>query len=382
MLINDGYLLHHDWMRKELLAPEGLLQGLMHIGQCVIFCRDPRLEEMPVSMAPHVESFRRLIGGADWNWLKPRLKQLRRSPHYRWSLWPRFDNRTGFELLTQTIAGMAPEALSLHGVSQKQLDFVVFDFLKERKRKPELGARSQWEAVVSAWTRPRELGRLALMQLGNEIYHYNMAASVSVASTATVHVSTGFSRRFAPLLTERGHPPHPVSVPSRLLTLSDQAFLKVVGSDRVLEAKNRYLDAIELDEDACTIEAAAQTYSDTLQRAFRPLACRTWLKGSLTAATSIFALFTSGLDHTSAKIALAGGWSLNVLGLVAVFAGRASLAHAVCAFRAHGLSKQINQDLRSMVRMGATIPVTGTMRIDAERAQQHVSRMRLVPGTS
>lgn len=382
MLINDGSLLHHEWMRRELLNPAGLLQGLMGLGQCIIFCRDTQLEEMPLSMAPRVESFQRLVNSPDWGSLKARLKQLRRSSNFRWARWPPFKNQEGFEFLARTIIGAAPAALSLDNVSQKQLDFVVSDFLTQRERGPDIGARSQWESAVATWTRPRDPGRFALMQLGNEMYHYNMAMSVSVASTAAIHVSTGFSRRFASLLSERGHPPHPVSIPNRLLHLSDQAFLKVIGSDPVLEAKTRYLDAVELNENDGAIELAAQRYSEALTRAFRPLACRTWLKGSLTTATLGFTLFAAGFEHASIKIALAAGWSLNVLGLAAVFAGQASLAHAVCAFRANRLSTQFKQGLASALRVGTMIPVTGTMRIDARQANRHVSLMAVAPGNA
>src|SRR5882762_3371452 len=64
VLLNDGYLVNNALVRNELVARQGLLWELINVGFVGVMSRGGGgypLDEMPVRMAPHIESFRALV---------------------------------------------------------------------------------------------------------------------------------------------------------------------------------------------------------------------------------------------------------------------------------------------------------------------------------
>lgn len=221
VLLNDGYLVNNEIARTALMQHDGLLWELIERGFLRIMARGGSqygLHEMPLRMAPTIPTFRDLVGdrvaGARWSELQPRLKRLDRRLREAEHLidWPHFDAGSGFLALTQNLVERqaTPHAL---GIGRHVGRCTFESFLKrvvDRLQHDTQGARSTWEVLARqyaddpAHTNRPELFMRALMNLANELYHYNMGIMLTAERDASVSVQTQTSPAFDDLLIPPG----------------------------------------------------------------------------------------------------------------------------------------------------------------------------------
>lgn len=217
VLLNDGYLVNNELIRNELMNEKGLLWELINKGFVKVMSRgrnDYGLDEMPVRMAKEIPTFNSIIKneipGIEWNDLRSKLHKLDmnlRSKNHLIS-WPNYDAGSGFLALCKNIhrRGASPHSLGIGRYVGKNT-FVSFlneiiDLLSKDSRAP----RTKWENLAKVYANcidntnsPEKFVR-ALMNLANEIYHYNMGILLAADNYLGVSVQTQTSPAFDDLL--------------------------------------------------------------------------------------------------------------------------------------------------------------------------------------
>jgi hypothetical protein len=246
VLLNDGYLLHHEWSRNELLNPQSLLRKLISADQIIVLTRqaEGRLDLVPVEMAPWVESYRALVGKVGWPEFEQELKLLStKERNFKWTPWFKPSNACGFELLIHGLNERVARQPELIDLPTSAWDRTFEHFMRQRISEPRRGARDTWQKSV-ALTAARE-HQAALLNLGNEAYHYNMALLFSGEANQSVAVQTRVSAAFAPsLTTEQPRPfrsPHGYELKG-LATLPAKDFVRIATDEEVLSRKQRFLE--------------------------------------------------------------------------------------------------------------------------------------------
>src|SRR6185312_2956376 len=378
LLINDGYMLHSVGMRHALLDPDGLFYGLMAHGQVIMFSKTHHLEEMPEMERARVKSYDALVSNKrQWRDLKTRLRQLRKADGYHWAQWPALDNRAGFELLANTFHsnGVLRAQWNVAGRDGDGiLDKAMDRFRQYRQRNGEVGARTHWEDVALTVTvSPRRRARL--MHLGNEIYHFNMAAMISSAAGSQVAVSTRFNPGIAAWFAggQAQDMQSHLRIPASLATLPDKKFAAIFGITAVRDAKQLYLDAVDMwkvNQDRIALEQATLRYSEALGRGYAAVAAS---KGEDT--KTLFGTTAAGAVLSGAAKGASGsaGVAFGALGIVQKLV---SPAHLLAVWRTRKLKKEVSEILSPKERVFHTVATAGrmtaTIALDPAVIRQHV----------
>ncbi len=181
ILINDGYLLNNSAARQAILNPScSPLTSLIEQGFVRILSRNADLVSLPEKMADQgVASFNVLKNSAEWPSLKRELR--------KWQ-----------PLLEETDNFIPwPEKHISHDQWRR-----VFDLYEQSNRYDKEATRTRWESAVTECLADNHQGRLAMMHLACEAYHYNFGVclgSQTSLSKQQILVETRFSSAFADL---------------------------------------------------------------------------------------------------------------------------------------------------------------------------------------
>lgn len=219
VLLNDGYLVQNEYLQQSIVQKRGLVWELMQSGFVGVMNRGLALPEMPERMAKHVDSMRVLINRSDqempWRRLRAGLADLDRHLNDRqlYVGWPKFHSGSGYELLARRLLDRNATPHSL-GIGRHVSKTAFSDFLKaflDRLAESNLEApRTQWEKVAIEFgddarytNRPTEFVR-AMMNLANEIYHYNIGIMLAADGDKRISVQTQTSPAFDDILFPPG----------------------------------------------------------------------------------------------------------------------------------------------------------------------------------
>lgn len=217
VLLNDGYLINNPLARAALLSRNGLLWELVRNGFVRVMSRggdEFPLQDMPLRMAPTIPTFDAIthnrVAGAHWPDIHDALTrldgQLRRAKHL--VAWPAFDVGSGFLALVENLRERRASAhvLGLGRHVGKNTFTSFIDEVAERLARDTTAARTVWEQTAVKYaqdanhTNTPELFVHALMNLANEMYHYNMGILLTADHGANVSVQTQTSAAFDDLL--------------------------------------------------------------------------------------------------------------------------------------------------------------------------------------
>lgn len=218
LLINDGYLVLHPVAQSAIMDRENLLWTLISEGFVNVLSRGYGvygLHDMPEKMQSTIESFDLLVNGRidgapAWNELKKQLKKIDQHLNaFDASIsWPSFDSGSGFIALADRILQRQSTARSL-GLGWSIKTRVLHDFLRrfiDRMQGDKSGPRNYWEKLAKEFAdRPGYTSRpdnfvLSMMNLVNEMYHYNFGIMLAAETDSTISVETQTSPAFDDLL--------------------------------------------------------------------------------------------------------------------------------------------------------------------------------------
>jgi hypothetical protein len=385
MLVNDGYLLLQPAMRPALLGPDQLLRGLMGSGHVALLCRMEELEEMPGILARTVPSYEHLSKDREaFRRLKNKLRRLRVDPSYRWARWPKFDNRHGFELLAEGLVDKKPIEVGLRNVRPSQFERTLLTFFSLREREPQVGARTHWEAAAREYTLGNPKALKALMQLGNEMYHFNMAAFVAASANAHVAVATRLSATFTSRFIggARAIRSEHVQLPKRLLRLPTAEFVRVMSDADVLQKKTQYLDALEdwVDgESARELDDCTRAYSEAIQSAYREFAVSERTSVACGAGTvAVSAGLAAAGTFLGAPALAVSGIALAGLAVASTVVGGLPTAHLASVWRSRRLQPELVDAMRA--RRTAPQQPTATIKLEPDSAMKFVRQVNIFRG--
>jgi hypothetical protein len=265
ILLNDGYLVQHRLGRAALLDKNSLLWELIKSEFVRVMARGGRrygLAEMPVKMAEEgIVSYQWIVDdqvqGVLWAELRGALDVLDATLTKSNYLigWPAYDTGSGFRELAEAMRNNASTAHSL-GLAKHVRSGVIPGFLDEfidKMNKDTGKPRSRWETMAKRYAnkpdntnRPKEFQR-AMMNLANEMYHYNMGVMLSAEHDVPIAVETQTSAAFDDLLVYRNtlleeSDVHRLRIPLALTTVDPLRLVKVleVGT-KVFEARQQWL---------------------------------------------------------------------------------------------------------------------------------------------
>ncbi|MEJ8856774.1 hypothetical protein WKW79_19525 [Variovorax robiniae] len=217
VLLNDGYLVNNEIARAELLKRDGLLWELVRNGFVRVMARGGdqfKLHDMPLRMAEHIPTFKALvedrIPGVQWTEFREALSGLDKQLRDAGLLvpWPSLDAGSGFLALVENLRerGASPHALGIGRHVGKTTFASFLDEVADILSKDTRGARTTWELTAIKYaddpdqTNAPKLFKDALMNLANEMYHYNMGILLTAEHGSSVSVQTQTSAAFDDLL--------------------------------------------------------------------------------------------------------------------------------------------------------------------------------------
>jgi hypothetical protein len=274
VLLNDGYLVNHPFARNAIVQRHGLLWELIQQGYVGVMARGGSrysLDQMPVEMARSVDSFRDLVAGrradADWPILQRRLSTLDNFLRQTQQIvdWPRYHAGSGFLALSRRLLERNATPHSL-GVARHVSKSALRDFLTELTDNLSMNRdapRSKWTSLARKYAAnsdyTNEPGRFvrALMNLANELYHYNMGLMLAADNRAAISVQTQTSPAFDDLLfppalkflvRDLSNAPR-LHVPRRISSVDPHVLAQVLDPDsRVFASRRGWLQLRDLWE--------------------------------------------------------------------------------------------------------------------------------------
>lgn len=288
VLLNDGYLLQNSLALEAVRDEQSLLWEMIRKGYVRILARGGnryQLHELPkhVRGVPTIE---RLSSSDEWPDFEKkiaRLDTILRADNYLLP-WPSFDAGSGFRELARHLSnnGSTPWSLGLgRGVRKPVWSSFLSEFL-DRMDTDTRGARSFWEQLARRYaddpTRAREPEAFvrALMNLANEMYHYNFGIMLASEHDVPVSVETQSSAAFDDLIVQHNVliseiPKMPrLRVPRAILSVPPSKLVQILDTGReVGKARQRWLTecaAYEAgaDRQASQLNDAAKDYSSKL----------------------------------------------------------------------------------------------------------------------
>jgi hypothetical protein len=275
VLINDGYFALHPIIQESIQNKDSLIWAMSKAGYLRIMSRgfgSYSLDEMPFMMAESggVDSFKKLMARSDWDVIQKRLRETHEILSSRGHLqgWPAFDLSSGFLLFAQKL--LRESKSETVGISHVVRNEVFSDFLKEfvdELASAMKAPRTLWENLAVGYavksgttTNPGEFVR-ALMNLANEIYHYNMGVALSADLRIPISVETQASAAFDDLLVTQqivaeDIPVIPrIHIPRVVLTANPSRLIEILEPDReVFKARKRWLDATSMPSASPSID--------------------------------------------------------------------------------------------------------------------------------
>lgn len=246
LLINDGYLVHSDWRINQLADNTSLFRMLMKKKLVTIFSKreDGRIDLMIKDLAENVESFKKLKDDKQWKSKEEQLTDACKGPDYFYTTWPsikKFDNRIGFDNIINEIEGKNVSGTNLDDIPPDILDNIFKYYRQMRLENPKTGSRTIWEKAIKAL--PNNYKK-KLMQVANEVYHYNLSLAIAATSSANVGVSTiatgqtcaSFSATTDPILN------FDVNLPKGIELLHPRDFCELI--DRIEKEKNKFRSSL------------------------------------------------------------------------------------------------------------------------------------------
>lgn len=267
ILLNDGYLCNHHLAQAAILERRSLLWCLIDAGFVRVLARGGDrfgIHEMPERMQEQVASFKTLVnsqtkGVPDWRIFRARLEELDAILRLRGHLisWPSFDAGSGLLVLAQRLKEQNSTPWSL-GLGFKVRRNAFSSFLErfiERMSTNTAGARTAWEQLAEQYaanpdytSRPEVFAR-GLMNLANEMYHYNFGVMLASEHAEPVSVETQTSPAFDDLLIKDNVvvadlPGLPrLRIPRSILGVPPAKLVQVLESDNsVSEARSRWIE--------------------------------------------------------------------------------------------------------------------------------------------
>lgn len=217
VLLNDGYLVNNEFVRKAIINRDGLLWELVRGGFVRVMSRggdDFGLHELPHRMAPQIPTFAAAVAselpGTNWRELERALKELDMQLRSAQDLlpWPSLDAGSGFLALVENLRsrGVTPHVLGIGRSVGKHALASLLDEVSGLLAADTRAARTVWERTVLKYANDRRHTNKpqqfvsALMNLANEMYHYNMGILLTADLGANVSVQTQTSAAFDDLL--------------------------------------------------------------------------------------------------------------------------------------------------------------------------------------
>ena len=213
LLLNDGYLVNNDFIRASLQKRDGLVWELMRNGFIRVMSRGGDafgLHELPERMAPQIPSFGQVVGDRNWPAIRESLRQFDSELRASNGLipWPSFDAGSGFLALIENLRerGVSAHALGLGRHVRTTALRSLLDEVAGALAQDSRAARTTWERAVHRHaddpdcTNDKRLFVTSLMNLANEMYHYNMGILLAADFQANVSVQTQCSAAFDDLL--------------------------------------------------------------------------------------------------------------------------------------------------------------------------------------
>jgi hypothetical protein len=392
ILLNDGYLLHYNWARNELMDPTSLLRQLISKQHVVVFSRrkDGRLDRMVEDMAPTVKSYETLSGSKGWSErqgskrpLKERLEEVSTDRDYHYTTWPNmkaFDNRKGFDAIVDELTGDPFDNLGLASMTGKDFERVVNQYKCIRNEensssiqgKQPRGARTVWEEVAKAHCHGDSRRLSALMWLGNEVYHYNMTLAVAATAQASVNVSTFASDRMVSHFAKKATPAAIDSkpLPPALSTMPSEAFVELV--DHVARTRTKYRDAVRSylqSSGRAHAETELGSALDEYSDAIGSWCAHEYNQKPLTVKAGLAGVFLT-VAGTVTGVAIGSVLTAGIAGIAALLTAGV-LPHFVAAWHGHGVSRQLKETGAPPIT-----PKTGTFELDRKKAEQHIERSK------
>ena len=344
VLLNDGYLLQHEVAVEAINNEESLLAILIEKGFVRVLARGFNsfgLHEMPERMKDHIPTMNALVNSPLWSELKPKVERfdrlLRDGGNYLG--WPAFDLGSGFVELTKRLKERksTPSSLGLGRIMTSNAFNTFIDEFLSLTANDKRGVRSRWEFLAKKhadnplYTNDPQGYVRALMNLANEMYHYNFGILLSAELEVPVSVETQTSAAFDDLLVTKdilvseipGLPR--LRVPKIIRRVSPRKLAEVLDPEtdlgkaraRWMELKYDFETSNFVGQDNRTeINAAAKEYCKRLGASFgehiKYQETEGFIKYMFGEAVAPLSLF--GLSHFSH-----GGWPADIAGFVAGF---------------------------------------------------------------
>lgn len=216
VLLNDGYIVNNEVLRRQLRNKDSLFWHLIHEGFIYIYSRGAGkygIHEMPERMA-HIGSFSDLIKGrvpgVDWPKLREDLEDLHARVERKagYVAWAPYDTASGYEAFAKRLLESTARSAGLGNLTNTQ---VFRDFLNrfiDGQEASGRGPRDRWETLAKSYanepdytSQPKQLVN-AMMRLANEIYHYNVGVGLSATLPVPISIETQASSAFDDLLVE------------------------------------------------------------------------------------------------------------------------------------------------------------------------------------
>jgi hypothetical protein len=204
-LINDGYLLNSEPLRRSLLISNSPLRQLIRTGQVRILSRQQGgfdLVDMAEEMAAQgIDTFWQLTRKPFWKEQKEDLRRFSRDADDNGFVtkWPPYD--TGF-VFEELVRNSCEQKISNLGISEKfegsflEVAELFFQQMQDDKKRP----RDKWEKIViDKYNAANEFDRHAeqeLMRFANQIYHMGFSLSLAAQKDTPVFIESRLSPAF------------------------------------------------------------------------------------------------------------------------------------------------------------------------------------------
>ena len=168
LLINDGYVLQHRTLRRQLFDPESVLRRMLQADQIKILSLGKTASQIVDDrIASGVTSYVKLKKSKEWKKIQSQLEGLDRF-WGRWSDTPPRKNigHAFFQIIRETDF-KHPQFASING-----LDTFVQTFLQKAKKNEYKAIRTLWEEQsLKVWPTQKTV-QASMMRFANACYHY------------------------------------------------------------------------------------------------------------------------------------------------------------------------------------------------------------------
>ena len=204
LMLNDGYLVLNPACQRSLADQYSPLRVLLRKGYVKVLSRNaPRsLVGMVQESAKHgIRSYELLIDNPERWFATQKILDAVDADNPSFAGWPGVDLTASYRALIRHLAQFDAKERGIKGVKNKLFDDILKRFEDSLEKDPSK-PRSKWEDIVMQHVEAAP-ARLALMQMGNEIYHHNFGIALKasppteLAAEAEIAVLTRTSAPYA-----------------------------------------------------------------------------------------------------------------------------------------------------------------------------------------